>query len=126
MRACCVRRGAGGRGISRWEKPSPHEYRNDGTGVQAEGPVTKHTEDATNLATVRSNRDPGVVVRSEYLVQHSLRALVLRRARFCSDTVPELVLLREPSLNLIRWKEVMDVRSVTAMVAGMDRDAFSK
>lgn len=81
--------------------------------------MTEHTENAADLATVRGNRHPSVVVTCKDIVEDGFRASVLGSRRLDDYTSPKLVILSEPRLNLEAGEQGLDVCLVAAVVAGV-------
>ena len=62
--------------------------------------MTKNPQDAADLATVRGDRDPGVIVVGEDVVEDGFGTSILGARRLGDDTGPELVLFGEFSLDV--------------------------
>lgn len=62
----------------------------------------------------------------KHLVQYLFRAHVLRIGRLGRDAVPELIVYRESRLDDPFREQIMDVVLTSAVVAGVDADAFAK
>lgn len=62
--------------------------------------MAKYPQDAADLATVRGDGDPSVIVVGEDVVEDGFRASVLSARRLGHDTRPELVLLGKASLDI--------------------------
>lgn len=88
--------------------------------------MTKYTQEAADLATVRGDGDPSVIVVGEDVVQDGFRASVLSTRRLGHDTRPELVLFGEASLNVEVREQVLDVRLAVAAVASVCRDTLAE
>lgn len=88
--------------------------------------MTKNTQDAANLAAMRGDGNPGVVIVGEDIVQDSLGASILGAGRLSNDAGEELVILSEASLNLEAWEEVLDVSLAVSAVASVGGDAFAE
>lgn len=81
--------------------------------------MSKHTQDAADLATVRRDGDPSVIVGREDGVENALGASVLSAGGLACLPVPQLVVLGESWLDLPAGKKVMDVRPVATVIAGV-------
>ena len=68
----------------------------------------------------------GALVGAEDLVKGDLGAVILRRACLGRDAVPELVVFGEGALELPGREQVVDVRLVAAVVAGVRADALAE
>lgn len=70
--------------------------------------MAQHAQQACDLATVRRNRDPRVVILAEDLIQDGQRPELLRTCGLRGDAIPELVILVEASLESVSGKSIMD------------------
>jgi hypothetical protein len=86
--------------------------------------MAEDAENAADLAGVRCDGQPSVVVRAEDGVQNLLAAGVLRIVRLRRDAVPELIVLGEAGFEIPGWEEVVDVRLCAAMVTSSSMSAF--
>ena len=68
----------------------------------------------------------GCEIGGKQLVKDNLRAVGLCGSRFCSDSVPDLILLRKSILNQVVWKRSSNVGLATSVVATVNTDAFPK
>jgi hypothetical protein len=99
---------------------------NDSTGAERERPVAEHAKNAANLATMRGDRDPSVIVAGKDLVQSQFRASVLRSGWLGDHTGPKLIILCETRLDVETGEQVLDVRLVAAVVAGVGGDTLAE
>lgn len=103
-----------------------HKRRDNSASIQAETTMSQNAEQRCYFAGVAGDREVDAVVLGEYAVQRGFGADVLRRRGFRCDTVPELVVLGEATLDSERGVGIVDVRFVAAAVAGVDADAFTE
>lgn len=88
--------------------------------------MTKHPQEAADLATVRGDGDPSVIVVGENVVNDRFRASILSSRGLGHDTRPELVLLSEASLDVEVREQVLDVGLAVAAVACVSRDTLAE
>lgn len=81
--------------------------------------MTEHSENAADLAAVRGDGDPSVVVACKDVVKDGLRASVLGSGRLSNHTGPELVVLSESRLDLEAGEQFLNVCLVAAVVASV-------
>lgn len=70
--------------------------------------------------------DVYALVISENVVKDDTRAEILSRTALRGDAIPQWVVVNEARLELIRREVFSDISLVTAVVASVDADAFSK
>lgn len=88
--------------------------------------MTQNAQDRCNLAAMGGEADVRRWVGGKYFIEQLLRAHVLGRWCFGSHASPELVVLGKPGFDSVPGEGIVDVRLVTAPVAGMLGDAFAQ
>lgn len=88
--------------------------------------MAQDTQDTANLATVRRDGDPSVIIAAEHRIKHRLASIELGAACLCIVRIPQLVVLREATFDLVGREEVVDVGLVTTSIAGVNTDAFAE
>lgn len=88
--------------------------------------MAKHPQKTADLATVRGDGDPSVIVVGEDIVEDGFRAGVLGSGRLGDDAGPELVLLGEAGLDVEVREQLLDVSLAVAAVASVSRDALAE
>ena len=68
----------------------------------------------------------GAAVRREDVVQDLLGADVLVDIGFAVESHPQLVILREPRLDLVTWEKTFDIRLAAAPIARVSADALAE
>lgn len=126
IRTTCPRHRRRARPISRRQKLRLDQHRDDRTGTKRETPMAQSTQNAADLATVRGDGDPCVVVGREDRVEDALGAGVLGTGSFTRDAVPKLVVLRKAWFNLPSREQIVDIGPVTPMITRVRRDALAE
>jgi len=124
MRAGCIRWIA--RRWAGWQEFGLYQHRNYGACAQAKHLMAQDAKNAADFARVRGYGDPGMIVSTEDGVQNFLRSCVLCIVRLARDPIPELVVLGQAWIDVVVWKEIVDVCPVAPPVARVDIDTFSE
>jgi hypothetical protein len=88
--------------------------------------MPQNAQETADLATVRSDGQPGVGVVCKEVVQDAFRAGVLSGRRLGKDPGPERVVFGELGLEGEGWEEGFDGSFVAAAVAGVGGDSFAE
>lgn len=112
--------------IRRWQVLGFNQYGDNSTSAQAECAMSENLEDSANCTRVAGERNPSVVISREDVIQQLQLSLLVRAIGLGSHTVPELIILVEAALELVRWVVLLDVSLVRSVIAGVDRDALTQ
>lgn len=108
------------------QKPRLDKHRNDRAGSEREFPMPENPQNTPDLAAVRRDREPSVVVIPKDIVEYASRSRVLSSQGLGEDAGPKLIFLCETGLDGPFWEEALNVSLAVSTVTGVRGDSLTE
>jgi hypothetical protein len=86
--------------------------------------MSNNSEEGADGSSMGSDWDVCRVIPREDFVKSFLRAEVRVNVSLCMECLPQLVILGEPSLDLVSWEAVVDISLASATIASVATNTF--